>query len=688
MKDKAKQKKVHPQTNAAPKKANATRSIPSWIWLLAILLLTILAFWPNNTNQLTTWDDDVYIYDNKAIKEDLTWKALNKTQAGNWQPGLVAQLWAEYHLFGLKTVDPNTELHDNNVLNIKVDPVYDGTVYHTVNLIMHLLNAIFLFLFFREFGRSFFARQDIDTIALLGTLIFCIHPMHAESVCWASETKDVGYAMWYHAALWVFCIYTDRKQLKYLLLTIILFSLSLIYKGQAVILPVALVLVAIAKTQNDRSSNVFNWFKAVPAWIKGLKIPDYAFFVIAFSLSLVVSRLAFAAQAEMHFLEHKDIKNMPGFDRGILTSYGLGNYILKTIIPYGLSMYHSYPRKNGGLFEWDVYAIAILPLILLALLGWLRRNVLATFAILFFLVHILPVSQFIAVGASIYWDRYSYISYDGFILLAASLAVLYYRRNKVVTTAVVSCFLLVFTYMTYERTKVWHDSKTLYSDALEQKVNSDNPLLNGCLGMVYYSEGDMVNAKKYLDRSIAFSTESPGVMATRAHIYVGSIRPDMPLPLRLSMLDSAIMDCRLAIAGEHDSANAYGGLGICYSMKGDMTGQKIMFDSARLYLQSALQFHGPDSADICLNIGHSYNNGGKFDSALIWYTRSLRADSTQWAAYIRRGMILYQKGNEFWPDALRDLKVAEIHDANPANKELAKNFIRAISGGDTTRVIK
>jgi len=677
VKNKIKQKKGPSLLAQSARKAKSSNPIPSWVWPLLIVAITAFVFWPGGGNQLTTWDDDVYITNNKVIKSPLTWESINKIVAGNWQPGLVAQLWVEYHLFGLDKLN-RTEVQSGNAgLATKMEPVYDATPYHIVCLMMHLLNGLLLFLFFSQFGKSFFSQQTLRPIALLATFIFYIHPMHVESVAWASETKDVGYAMWYHAALWVFCIYLDEKHYKYMLVTLLLFILSLLYKGQAVILPVTLALIAIVKTQYSGDIKSFDWQAAIPGWLKGLKKEEIAFFIVALAISAGGAKMAFYAQASMHFLEHAEIKNLPVFDRIVSVCFGLGNYLLKFIVPYGFSMFHSYPRTTNGLFDWHVYAIALLPFVVIALLIWFRRDLMVTFAILFFLVHILPVSQFVAVGSSVYWERYSYISYDGFCLLAAWLAVSYYPVYKMPVVGVLSVLLLYFGYTSYARVQVWHDTKTLCLDGL--RLNPNNSLINACLGMALFRDGRVDEARKYLDASAAVSRSVPEVLATRAHIFVGNIRPDMSMAERLALLDSAINDCEISIANKNDSSNAYGGLGICYSMKGDMTGQKNMFDSARAYLLDALKFHGEDSADICLNIGHTFNNAGNFDSALHWYSRAISADSSLWPSYIHRGMIFYNKGKPYWAQAAADFKVAQMHDSNPANRELAKNYIQTIS---------
>ncbi len=60
----------------------------------------------------------------------------------------------------------------------------DAAVHHRVNLSLHLLGTALAFLFFLKLTR-------LPLVAGMVAAVFCIHPMHAESVAWISERKDV-----------------------------------------------------------------------------------------------------------------------------------------------------------------------------------------------------------------------------------------------------------------------------------------------------------------------------------------------------------------------------------------------------------------------------------------------------------------------------------------------------------------
>ena len=94
--------------------------------------------------------------------------------------------------------------------------------YHLDNLVLHLLCTILAFWFFRLLRLP-------GIYAALGALLFGIHPMHAESVAWATKEKDLLYSLFYLGSLVAYSrfILVENKKPIYLLLTLLLFILSL-----------------------------------------------------------------------------------------------------------------------------------------------------------------------------------------------------------------------------------------------------------------------------------------------------------------------------------------------------------------------------------------------------------------------------------------------------------------------------
>ena len=66
----------------------------------------------------------------------------------------------------------------------------DPTGYHVVSLLIHLCNVLMVF-----YALFLLSRNVMP--ALLAALLFGIHPLHVESVAWASELKDLLYTFFF-----------------------------------------------------------------------------------------------------------------------------------------------------------------------------------------------------------------------------------------------------------------------------------------------------------------------------------------------------------------------------------------------------------------------------------------------------------------------------------------------------------
>ena len=136
------------------------------VWLsLAITVGTVVAYAGVWNHEFVAWDDPAYITQNPDVLQGLTahgvrW-AFASAQVANWHP----VTWLS-HMLDVQMFGANAGMH------------------HAVNLVLHILTAILLF---GVLGRMTGAIGRSAFVAAL----FALHPLHVESVAWASERKDV-----------------------------------------------------------------------------------------------------------------------------------------------------------------------------------------------------------------------------------------------------------------------------------------------------------------------------------------------------------------------------------------------------------------------------------------------------------------------------------------------------------------
>ena len=101
------------------------------------------------------------------------------------------------------------------------------------------------------------------------------------------------------------------------------------------------------------------------------------------------------------------------------------------------------------------------------------------FGLLFFIVNLLLVLQIISIGSSLVSERYTYVPYIGLAFLGSMLLT---RINiSLVKPLYWSLPLIlagVFGYLSFQRTKVWKDSHSLWTDVIEKYPDAPMPRTN------------------------------------------------------------------------------------------------------------------------------------------------------------------------------------------------------------------
>jgi tetratricopeptide (TPR) repeat protein len=121
---------------------------------------------------------------------------------------------------------------------------------------------------------------------------------------------------------------------------------------------------------------------------------------------------------------------------------------------------------------------------------------------LFFLINIFLVLNFIQVGNQQTTDRYTYIAYIGFFLLIAYGYKYILEKKpqlKSLLIIVILTIVVLFSYQSYQRTKVWNNSRSLWSDVIIK--NNKLALAHSNLGVTYVGEDNEI-AEEYFLKAI------------------------------------------------------------------------------------------------------------------------------------------------------------------------------------------
>jgi len=315
-------------------------------------------------------------------------------------------------------------------------------------------------------------------------------------------------------------------------------------------------------------------------------------------------------------------------DRIALGSYALITYLWKAVLPANLLCFYPYPTKSGGSLPVIFYVYPlIVAAIVFAMWKYARQNKVVVFGLLFFIVNIILLLQFIPVGEAIIADRYAYLPYLGLFLIAGGYISQWVdtkanKPSRYLVFGVAVLYVGCLGYYSHERCMVWYDSTSLWRDELEKEPERA-PIAYDNLGFVYfdkwYNATDHFETKTYYDSALYLMSKSV------------ELRPD--------------------------SVGAYQGLAMLYYSKKNYAAAGYCYRTA-LRLKPSPEEHA--------NYGNFLEKIGKSDSALMEYDIAISENPDMYAPYFNSGKILKRQNR--WDEAMRDFnKAIEINPSYGEN---------------------
>jgi hypothetical protein len=518
---------------------------------------------------IATWDDGVYVIQNKLL-HDLSWQGLLnifsygddlQKQINNYHPITILSLAFNYKFSGLSPA-----------------------AYHITNMVFHSFNSVLVFFFVFYLSRKRFLP------AIISGLLFALHPMHVESVAWVSERKDVLYTFFFLGGLIAYLKYLEDEKMWKLAAAFLLFLFSCLSKAMAVPFPIILILIDYFNRRN------FSW-KLVAE-----KIPFFA-------LALIIGWMSVHLQALSAI---NKFETFTFYQRIMHASFGFITYIQKFFIPGSLSAFYPYPAiTTTGLLPVSFRIAPYICVVIFALLVWLvtRKGALPriiVFGILFYFFTVALVLQFLSVGLAIMAERYTYIPYIGLSFVVGMVADYFVQKKNSTKyigwglSAAIGILCLMFFFKTHERTKVWKNDISLWSDVLQQYTD-------GRMNFIYEKRAEKYLEKDQYEASLAdylvISKNNPNntlALESIGRIY-GKYYND---------LGKAIEFLERAYTTDPKNPIVLNSLGVAMGIKGD-------FAKSLDYLLQAYDLNKADTS-LMRNISASYNNLGQPEKAKVF----------------------------------------------------------------------
>ena len=573
------QEKRRPDKKPPQRRVSKPKTTADVRWMIPVILaITFVAFIPVLRAGFVSWDDGEYVLQNTALKNGDLKTVLATPMQGNFHPLTMFTLFINYLISG-----------------------EDAWSYHLFNLLFHLINC------FLVFRLAMLLSKNNTIISFTTAILFGIHPVHVESVAWVSERKDVLYGMFFIAGLIMYTNYVDSNSRKQYWLSILFLVLSLLSKPSAVIFPLAILCIDLLRARKFNAKLLIE------------KIP---FFVL--SLAMGIATFLAQQQAGSFGKIHIDTLNkvLYGF-------YGIMMYIVKMIAPVTLAVFYPFPPQNVKMpVEYYIAPIFFIGLAF-AFFYSLKRNRVLAFGILFYLVNLLLVLQFLPVGSAVIAQRYAYMPYVGLSFIAGSIIDRLTRSNASKAWRIVFPITLVLSVLTWQQASTWYSSATLWDQAIKTQPSAKAYAIRA---MLLRKEKNYDLAIEYFNKAIQLDTHDYELYSNRGNVYFDLRKPELAIDdyrKALSMkpnfpeaLDN--LGAQFAILGHYDSAVKYANEAIkikpdfkpAYSNRALTYMKSNRYDDAIRDWQKFLEFE-PDAADVYNTIGSCYQAVGKYKESLV-----------------------------------------------------------------------
>jgi len=433
----------------------------------------------------------------------------NANQSADYFPLKTTMLWVEYQLWG----------HDYDQLK-RPNPV--APPFHVMNILIHALDGLLLWMVLRQLKVPG---------AWLGSLLFVIHPVHAESVAWIAERKNTLSLFFCLLSVSAWLRFEDSEKRKHYAWALVLFLAALLCKTHVVVFPAVLMLMTWWRTGNiPLATPALALFQT---WRKGKKLPwqplrrDFAKFTPFFVVALAAALVTVWFQNDRAIGgEVIPIGDWPSRIAG--AGVVIWSYLSKAILPINLNTIYAntpwlwWPLKDPQ--PWMFLTVALVPVTFLMLLAvrelYPSRSPIVSrtpfFVFAYFVGTLFPVLGLFKMSymrLTLQADHFQYFSDIAIVAVAGALiAMLYEKADATWRPIVVSaCVVLVFSFSAYswERAGVHQSEKTLWTACL--KRNEASWQAHNHIGAVLYGEQKFEEAAPHFARAVELKPENPEV---------------------------------------------------------------------------------------------------------------------------------------------------------------------------------
>lgn len=611
---------------------------------LLLALVTVVVYWPVRHHDFINLDDKKYVTHNPQVQAGLTWKsaayAFTTTDTGNWHPVTWLSHMLDCELYGL---DPGK--------------------HHLTSLLLHAANTMLLLVVLQCMTGALWRSAFVAGL-------FALHPLHVESVAWASERKDLLSTFFLMLTLWAYAKHVSgvscrvpgvRRgfQSRFYRLALLFFVVGLMCKPMLVTVPFILLLLDYWPFERVNAQLPVSAVDRQTVWrLLREKAPF-------FGLSAVSCAVTFWAQSRSGAVV--TLTAIPVMGRVVNAAISYARYLWKMIWPSDLAVYYPHPKA------WPAWEVVTASLVLIAITAGViairHRARYWCFGWFWYLGTLVPVIGLVQVGGQSMADRYTYIPSIGLFVavvwgLAHLLAATLSGRVTLATLGVV--LIAACAWVTGKQLEHWQDSVKLFRHALA--VALPNARAHACLAQALLDRNELEEAKVHFEATLEFAPRDVGTLVNLGTVYgrqgkleeaircfekAVSYDPNYPAAQcnwgfalsQKGQVAKALVHYREAIRLQPDYAEALNGLAWLLATSRD---DKIRdgAEAVRLAKRAVEATSGADAGNLD-TLAAAYAQAGQFSNAVATAEMAVRlaeSSSKQQADEFRVRLQLYQRG--------------------------------------------
>ena len=617
---------------------------------LFLIIATSAVYMQITSHEFISYDDYWLIRDNDNLHEGLTFDSIAwafNSGEGYWKPLTFLSLMLDYELYGM-----------------------DAGGFLLTNLLFHILNSILLFFVFKKMTGKLWQSSFV-------AVLFALHPIHVESVAWASERKDVLSTFFWMLTMWFYVRYADRPDVKRFLPVILFLMLGLMAKPMVVTLPFVLLLLdywplnrfqpgdaGVEKPELSVKLMVRNGFRLV-------KEKLLLFCLTAFSVFMILSAsLARSKEALPSYL----IISLTDKIKNVLISYV--SYIGKMFWPFHLAIPYPFNPISSTSAAGALVLLLIITFFAVKTAKSRPYFIIGWFWYLGTLVPVIGLINFCPASMA---DRFTYVPLIGlFIIIAWGWADFFKNFPYPKRISGILFILLAFMLMhrTWTQAGYWKNNASLFKHAI--KVTTGNYVAHNNLGNEFFRQGLITEAAYQFAQSIKIQPDHAKAhynlanalreldktdKAITHYLQAIDINPNYEkacnnlasLLLDLGRTDEAITYYKRTLLidphfpeAEYNLANAYKKIG--------------HIDKAIYHYRLALKIN-PLNADAHYNLANALKNQGHLNKAIGHYRQAIGIQANNEKAHTNLATVLMRQGlvHEAIDHYLKALKINPDH---------------------------